>query len=273
MASKFTDTDIWNEDWFCDMPGEYQLFTKYIFDKCDNAGVWKPNKFDFETKTKFKVSPDLLFKKMNAGGGGHDRVLLLDNGRWFITGYILFQWFNKKKTFDLVLSNRLHKSLYGILIENKIDLKKVRGLKEVLETSMVMVMDNINLKEEKKEEEFIGEKQPKIRPPEKQSFKNDLIPWVNLLKQDVAMREKFVRSNYLESEYDNATEDFDALAKGEGHKSYSDYRKHFFNWMNGYYKTIEAKSKARQLNVGNNRSAMLTPEQLKQRYEQSLRGE
>lgn len=142
MASRYTDTEIWNEDWFCAMPGEYQLFVKYVWAKCDNAGVWKPNKIDFESKTKFKVSPDLLFKKMNEGGGGSQRVLLLDNGRWFFTGYILFQWFNKKKSFDLVLSNRLHKSLYDILIENKVPLPKVRGLKEVLKTSMVMVMDN-----------------------------------------------------------------------------------------------------------------------------------
>jgi hypothetical protein len=137
MASRFTDTELWNEDWFLEMKGEYQLFAKYVFDKCDNAGVWKPNKIDFETKTKFKVSLDSLFEKMN---GGQQRVLLLDNGRWFFTGYILFQWFNKKKTFDLVLSNRLHKSLHDTLVENKIEFKKVRGLREVLKTSMVMDM-------------------------------------------------------------------------------------------------------------------------------------
>lgn len=113
------------------------MFLKYVFDKCDNAGVWKPNKFDFETKTKFKVSPDLLFKKVNVG---QQRVLLLENGRWFFTGYILFQWFNKKKSFDLVLSNRLHKSLFDIIESNKIPLNVVRGLREVLKTPMVMAL-------------------------------------------------------------------------------------------------------------------------------------
>lgn len=162
MASRFTDTEIWNEDWFCEMPGEYQLYTKYVFDKCDNAGIWKPNKFDFEMKTKFKVSPDLLFKKMNAGGGGQQRVLLLSNGRWFLTGYLLFQWFNKKKTFDLVLTNRLHKSLYSILIENKVDLVKVRGLREVLQTSMVMDMGMVSSGEGGKGEE---EPAPNLSPP------------------------------------------------------------------------------------------------------------
>lgn len=155
MSSRFTDTEIWSEDWFCEMGGEYQLFCKYVFDKCDNAGVWKPNKIDFEIKTKFKVSLDSLFQKMN---GGAQRVLLLENGRWFLTGYILFQWFNKKKTFDLVLTNRLHLSLYKILMENQIPLKKVRGLKEVLKTSMVMVMEKEEVKEEKG---GVGEKEEK----------------------------------------------------------------------------------------------------------------
>jgi len=154
--AKFCDPKIWDEDWFCEMSGEYQHFLRYVFDKCDNAGVWKPNKFDFETKTKFKVSLDQLFKAIN--GGGQQRVLLLDNGRWFFTGYILFQWFNKKKTFDLVLSNRLHKSLYDIVIENKISPKKIRGLREVLKTSRVMVMDNdsINVIKEKEDEKIFA---------------------------------------------------------------------------------------------------------------------
>lgn len=174
MASRFTDTELWNEDWFCEMGGEYQLFCKYVFDKCDNAGVWKPNKIDFEIKTNFKVSLDSLFQKMN---GGAQRVLLLENGRWFLTGYILFQWFNKKKTFDLVLSNRLHLSLYKILTDNQIPLKKVRGLKEVLETSMVMVMDKEGIKEEKG---GVGEKEEKrvVKNPNQfpthESFQHDL---------------------------------------------------------------------------------------------------
>jgi hypothetical protein len=138
MSARFTDTEIWKEDWFCEMSCEYQHFTRYIFDHCDNAGVWKPNKFDFETKAKVKVSLDSMLQQVNRG---QQRILLLDNGRWFIAGYILFQWFNKKKTFDLVLSNPLHKSLVKILNENKISLKKVRGLREVLKGSMVMVKE------------------------------------------------------------------------------------------------------------------------------------
>lgn len=107
------------------------LFWDFITARCDHAGVWKPNKNDFETKTKFRVNLDSFFLKVN---GDKQRILLLENGRWFIPGFISYQWFNKKETFDLVLSNRLHQSIYDILIKNCISSKKVRGLKEVLKT-------------------------------------------------------------------------------------------------------------------------------------------
>lgn len=180
MASRFTDTELWNEDWFCDMPGEYQLFVKYVFDTCDNAGIWKPKKFDFEMKTKFKVSLDLLFKKMN--GGGQQRVLLLDNGRWFITGYILFQWFNKKKTFDLGLTNKLHKSLYDTLLENKVDLLKVRGLREVLKASMVMVMDKGK-----------GGAEERVFLPKGGFFSDQMDPEVELPEMEIGKTIEFIR--------------------------------------------------------------------------------
>lgn len=129
---RFRDTEIWQEDWYCELGGEYQKLWDFICDKCDNAGVWKPNKIDFETKTKFKVSLDSFFKKVN---GDKERIMLLDNGRWFLPGFIKYQWFNKKDTFSFNLGNKLHISFCKILIANGIELTKVRGLIEVLERS------------------------------------------------------------------------------------------------------------------------------------------
>lgn len=230
MASRFTDTEIWNEDWFCEMPGEYQLFVKYVFDTCDNAGIWKPKKFDFEMKTKFKVSLDLLFKKMN--GGGPQRVLLLDNGRWFITGFLLYQWFNKKKSFDLVLTNRLHKSLYCILIENNVPLQKVRGLKEVLKTSMVMDMDSNEVDKGVK-----GEKTLPIQPP----FEPFVFSQHTLLPgptQEAAEQNQFaltgnrntqfVRTQWLIFLYERLNE---SELKQRQYKSISDLTTYFLNWL------------------------------------------
>lgn len=129
---RYTDTDKWEEDWYCDLGGEYQKLWDYICDKSDNAGIWKPNKTGFEMKTKFKVNLDSFRQKVN---GDKERILLLDNGRWFLSGFIKYQWFNKKNGFSLNLGNNLHKSIYNILVSNAVPLEKIRGLTRVLEAS------------------------------------------------------------------------------------------------------------------------------------------
>ena len=43
MAKRFTSTEIWNEDWFLDMPAEYKLFWYYMLCECDHAGLFKVN--------------------------------------------------------------------------------------------------------------------------------------------------------------------------------------------------------------------------------------
>lgn len=144
MAARFTDTEIWSEDWFCDLAGEYQLFFMFICSKCDNAGVWKPNKIDFEIKSKFKINLDLFIKKVN---GDKERIFILENGRWFITGFLKFQWFNKKDAYVLNLNNKLHQSIYNLLVCNQVPIEKVRGLKEVLQTSRDKDKDIISKEE------------------------------------------------------------------------------------------------------------------------------
>lgn len=145
MASRFIDTEIWKEDWFCDLGNEYQSFWVYITCHCDNAGIWKPNKIDFEIKSRIKINMASFLEKINEGGC-KDRIIVTDSGRWFLTGFIAFQWFNKTKSFNLVLTNKLHKHIYNLLKNEGIQFKKIRGLGEVLgevfKTSMVM--DNIS---------------------------------------------------------------------------------------------------------------------------------
>lgn len=157
--SRFRDTGIWSEDWYCLLGGEYQKLWDFICDHCDNAGVWKPNIFDFEAKTKFKVDLNTFFRMVTADS---PRIVKLNNGRWFLPGFINFQWFNKKKSFNLSLSNRLHKSLYEILTINEISLTSVRGLKEVLKTSMDMDMEK---DKEDLRKEGVGENHQRGKSP------------------------------------------------------------------------------------------------------------
>lgn len=148
MAHRFVDTNKWSEDWYCELKGEYQKLWDYICDHCDNGGIWKPNKIDFEIKTGFKVNLDSFLKKVN---GDKERIIQLGNGRWFIPGFIQYQWFNRAQSFDLVLSNPLHKHIFGILNFNEIPRGLVRGLGEVLQASKDKVKDkgtcDVDLKE------------------------------------------------------------------------------------------------------------------------------
>lgn len=43
MAKRFTDTDIWDKKWFMALSPKEKCLVKFIFDKCDVAGIWSPN--------------------------------------------------------------------------------------------------------------------------------------------------------------------------------------------------------------------------------------
>lgn len=138
MASRFRATELWEEDWYVDLGGERQHFWDYIVDNCNHAGIWKPNKTGFEMRTGFKVNLDSFFQKVN---GDKERIFKLKDGNWLLTGFVQFQWFNKKKNFDLVLTNRMHVSIFNELNKYNVPHEKIRGLREVLETSKEMVKD------------------------------------------------------------------------------------------------------------------------------------
>ena len=41
---RFSDTEKWDDRFFCEMPDVFKLFYLFLLDKCDNVGVWKVNK-------------------------------------------------------------------------------------------------------------------------------------------------------------------------------------------------------------------------------------
>lgn len=137
---RFFDPERYNEDWYIELRGELQKFFDYIIEMCDNAGVWKPNKITFETKTGFKINLDSFLKRVN---GDKERILVLDNGRWFLPGFIQVQWFNKDSFFDLNPKNRFHSHIIKLLDNNNISRGLVRGLKGVLTPPIDIDMDKV----------------------------------------------------------------------------------------------------------------------------------
>lgn len=112
MAKRFTDTTKWNEDWFLDLTNSHKLFWIYVCDNCDHAGIFKPNKRMFELIIGAKIDITDFFSVVN---GDKVRILELKNGRWYLTGFISFQYGGKLND-----NNRVHKSILAILIKNDI---------------------------------------------------------------------------------------------------------------------------------------------------------
>lgn len=123
MSKRFHDTEIWGEDWFIAIPKDYRDLWLYVKDKCDHAGVWRPNIATFNKLYDCQVNTTKALELFN---NGKSRIRVLPNGRWFIEDFISFQYGN-----HLNPNNRVHLSIINILETNKIKLTSIRGLIEV----------------------------------------------------------------------------------------------------------------------------------------------
>lgn len=119
MAKRFTDTTIWNEDWFLNLPSGYPLFWFFIKDECDHAGIWRPNTTRFNKLFSCNVSLDKALELFNHA---KVRVTVLPNGRWFLNDFVKFQYGDISKN-----TSNLHTSVYKLLKENNADLLAIDG--------------------------------------------------------------------------------------------------------------------------------------------------
>jgi hypothetical protein len=122
MSKRFHETEIWNEDWWLDLPEGYDWLWFWIKDKCDHAGIWKPNITAFKRAKGKNVE---LKKALELFNADKIRVRLLSNGRWFIEDFIPFQYGHR-----LNEKNRVHASILEILKKNEIALDSIKGLFE-----------------------------------------------------------------------------------------------------------------------------------------------
>lgn len=127
MAKRDHDTEIWNEDWFLNLSSTEMLFWFYIKDRCDHAGFWRPNFKMFENITGKRINSGTFLEKINSD---IERIKVLENGRWLITGFIPFQYGSK-----LNLKNHFHRSIYNTFTNNLPNEKSIDYKFEVLDTS------------------------------------------------------------------------------------------------------------------------------------------
>jgi hypothetical protein len=126
MAKRFTATEIWEEDWFLDMPNEYKLFWFYMKDRCDHAGLFKVNTTTFNKMHDLGINSELAFELFNKG---KKRIRKVNGSSWLIEDFFLFQYgehFNTK--------NRMHESILKLYNKVEVKLESIRGLVVVCDT-------------------------------------------------------------------------------------------------------------------------------------------
>jgi len=127
MAKRFTDTDMWSEDWFMVLPKDYKLFWYYLKDKCNHAGVWRCNFVIFNKLYDCNISKKKTLEFFNLD---KERIYIIDESKWLILDFFNFQYGSV-----LNLNNNMHKSVMAIYNSLGINIKNIRGLIEVKETS------------------------------------------------------------------------------------------------------------------------------------------
>jgi len=149
---RFTETNIWDEDWFLELPKEYKLFWFYLKDKCNHAGIWRPNKKLFEVMIEVNID---LKKAEEYFNKEKKRVEILKSGHWYILDFFVFQY-------GKILNplNRVHKSIESIYNQEDIDLTSIRGL--------IDHKDGVKDKDKDKDKDSLGKEGVGEKPKEEE---------------------------------------------------------------------------------------------------------
>ena len=150
---RFLDCELWQEDWFVDMPENYKLFWIYLITNCDHAGIWRKQISVFTKMNGIEINLDEFEKYINKD---KIRIRVVDRGYWLIEDFINFQYGKQ-----LNIKNKVHNSIINILTNNGVNLNSIRGLNEVNLTSkdkdkdkekdINNITNNINITKEKTE--------------------------------------------------------------------------------------------------------------------------
>jgi uncharacterized phage protein (TIGR02220 family) len=82
---RFTDTDIWQKEWFMNLTATEKAAWYYLCSVCDNVGVWTPNL----KLANFQIGADVGWEKLLESSNGN--IKKLGNGKWWLVDFCTFQ--------------------------------------------------------------------------------------------------------------------------------------------------------------------------------------
>jgi hypothetical protein len=113
MAKRFTDTQIWEKEWFMALNPRLKCLWRYLTERCDQSGVWEPN---------WQLASIYIGEKVSqldlASFGKH--IEILESGKVFIPDFINFQYGRLSESspahnpvFRAIEKNRLSNRLFN----------------------------------------------------------------------------------------------------------------------------------------------------------------
>jgi hypothetical protein len=101
MAKRFTDSELWNKDWFLDLSIKQKLLVKYIFDNCDIAGF---------LEISFRTLSFVFGEKVTREDfDGLKQIKFINENTVFVEDFIKFQ--NNVEIEDLNPNYSVHKGI------------------------------------------------------------------------------------------------------------------------------------------------------------------
>lgn len=111
MPKRFVDTDIWEKEWFMSLTPTEKCLVKYVRDKCDIAGIWKPNYTLASYVIGDKVTEEIL---TNIDNGKQFKAL--SDRKILCIDFVRFQYGN-----ELNPSSPIHKKVIDLLSRYDVD--------------------------------------------------------------------------------------------------------------------------------------------------------
>lgn len=144
MKKRLHDCDIWEESWFADLSRDHRIFWIYLKDTCDVAGIWRPNNIGIFKRThRIRIDLNEALAELNKD---KERIKVLKNGRWFLTGFLHFHYGSY-----LNPNSPLHASALKSIEDNAVELGYAYP------SVTAKIKNNINIKNKDLKKEVLGE--------------------------------------------------------------------------------------------------------------------
>lgn len=134
MTKRFCDTEIWEKDWYLRLSVKQKLLVKFLFDKCDCAGIYKISYYTL----RFCFDEEIKKEDFE----GIKQVIFINDDTIFIEDFVLFQC-SIDSLKDLNPNNNAHKGI----------IKRLEKYDLYLGASQPLVSPSLGAQDKEKEKE------------------------------------------------------------------------------------------------------------------------